>query len=146
MDYVAKHDGLCSESNYPYTAVGGTCNTACGTRYADITGCYSVPANNEEALKVAVDKYGPVSIAIQANQFVFQFYSSGVFNNDRCGTNLDHGVAIVGFGEDNGQPYWTVKNSWGTSWGEQGYIRLARTDSTNDEGVCGLAMQPVFPH
>lgn len=147
MDYVSKNGGLCSDSDYPYTAADGTCSsTKCSKKYAGISGCYSVPQNNEAALKYAVEHYGPVSIAIQANQMVFQFYSSGVFNNARCGTNLDHGVAVVGFGVDGTQPYWIVKNSWGATWGEQGYIRMARTDSTNSAGMCGLASEPVFPY
>jgi C1A family cysteine protease len=96
-------------------------------------------------LKEAVSR-GPVSIAIEADTTVFQFYSGGVLNSVKCGTNLDHGVAVVGYGTDSsGQKYWTVRNSWGSGWGEGGYIRIARSDSTNDIGICGIAAQPIYP-
>jgi C1A family cysteine protease len=62
-----------------------------------------------------------------------------------CYTSLDHGVLIVGYGIENGIKYWLVKNSWGTSWGDQGYVKIARSDSTNDPGICGIAMQTSFP-
>ncbi len=62
-----------------------------------------------------------------------------------CYTSLDHGVLIAGYGEENGTKYWLVKNSWGTSWGDNGYIKILRSDSTNDPGICGIAMMPSFP-
>jgi C1A family cysteine protease len=87
----------------------------------------------------------PVSIAIEADTRVFQMYTGGVLTSEACGTNLDHGVLIVGYGEESGIPYWLVKNSWGPSWGEGGYIKIERSDSTNDPGICGIAMQPSYP-
>ena len=117
-------NGMCGESAYPYTASGGTC-VSCQT-IVKITGCIDVEPNNQIALKEAVFG-GPVSIAIEADTRVFQFYSGGVITSTSCGTNLDHGVLIVGYGEENGQKYWLVKNSWGSSWGEAGYVRIART-------------------
>merc|ERR1712196_205175 len=98
-----------------------------------------VSANNEDALAAAVEQQ-PVSVAIEADQRAFQLYSSGVFTST-CGTNLDHGVLAVGFGTDGGQDYWKVKNSWGSSWGEKGYIRLGRGSEFNSgSGQCGIAM------
>jgi len=85
----------------------------------------------------------PVSVAIEADQSVFQFYSSGVMDSS-CGTNLDHGVLVVGWGELNGKSYWKVKNSWGSSWGDNGYILLSR-NVTNPEGQCGIAMMASYP-
>ena len=134
--------GMCTESSYPYTANGGTC-VSCQP-VVEIRGCSDVQANNQVALKEAVFN-GPVSIAIEADTRVFQFYSGGVITSTSCGTNLDHGVLIVGYGEDNGVKYWLVKNSWGSSWGEAGYVKIQRSDSTNDIGICGVAAQPSFP-
>ena len=75
---------------------------------------------------------------------VFQFYKSGILDSQQCGTTLDHGVLVVGYGVENDIPYWVVKNSWGENWGENGYIRIARSESTNTNGICGIAMQPSF--
>jgi C1A family cysteine protease len=96
-------------------------------------------------LKEAVALVGPVSIALDAETKVFQSYKSGVVTSESCGTNLDHGVLIVGYGEEDGIKYWLVKNSWGESWGDDGYIKIERSESTNDSGICGIAMQPSFP-
>lgn len=72
----------------------------------------------------------------------FQFYSGGIFNNAKCGTNLDHGVAAVGYGSENGTKYYIVRNSWGASWGESGYIRIAAVDG---DGICGIQMDSAYP-
>ena len=134
--------GLCSESNYPYVAAGGTCEKC--TSVVSVKGCQDVEPNNQAALKEAVSK-GPVSIAIEADTRIFQSYSGGVITGTSCGTNLDHGVLIVGYGVENGIQYWLVKNSWGTSWGDAGYVKIERSDSASDPGVCGIGMQPSFP-
>ena len=83
----------------------------------------------------------PVSIAIEADKRVFQSYTSGVLDSTSCGTNLDHGVLLVGYGTDeaSGLDYWLVKNSWNTTWGDQGYIKLAIVDGA---GICGVQQQP----
>ncbi|VAH83188.1 unnamed protein product [Triticum turgidum subsp. durum] len=97
----------------------------------------------EEALAKAVANQ-PVSVAIDASGKAFMFYSEGVFTGD-CGTDLDHGVAVVGYGvAEDGKAYWTVKNSWGPSWGEKGYIRVEK-DSGAEGGLCGIAMEASYP-
>jgi C1A family cysteine protease len=135
----AEANGLCSEKDYPYTAKNGNCNKAGCTAqpYTKLTG-YKDVTTNENSLGAAVD-IGPVSVAIEADQQGFQLYKGGVFSGV-CGQNLDHGVLTVGYGTDTGQDYWKVKNSWGTSWGEQGYIRMIRN---KDE--CGIANEPSYP-
>jgi len=135
-------NGACAESAYPYTASGGSCHT-CQT-VVKITKCSDVQANNQVALKEAVAK-GPVSIAIEADTAIFQSYRSGVITSASCGTNLDHGVLIVGYGVQDNIKYWLVKNSWSSSWGDAGYVKIERSDSTNDKGICGVAMQASFP-
>ena len=145
FSYV-EDNGLCSEESYPYTASVGSCNSNSCSKVLNLKDCFDVPPNNELSLKEAVSKQ-PISVAIQADQKVFQFYTSGVITGDSCGTNLDHGVLTVGYGTDEelNVDYWLVKNSWGPTWGEDGYVRIERTDSTSSEGVCGIAMQPSYP-
>jgi len=97
----------------------------------------------ENALEAAVAQQ-PVSVAIEADQAVFQHYTSGVLTNDACGSNLDHGVLAVGYGEDNGQKYWKVKNSWGTTFGEDGFIRIEK-GAAESGGECGIRKMASFP-
>ena len=137
-------NGICTEESYPYTAKDGNCQSSKCQTAVSVKSCYDVPRFNELALKEAVSGQ-PVSVAIEADTRVFQMYKSGVITSSGCGTNLDHGVLVVGYGEENSQPFWLVKNSWGTSWGDSGYVKIARTDSTNSKGVCGIAMEPSYP-
>jgi C1A family cysteine protease len=143
--YVIEH-GQCSYTEYPYfsgtTLSGGTCKS-CAT-VATISSCYDVKPNDQLSLKGAVFQQ-PVAVAIEADTRYFQSYSGGVLDASTCGTTLDHGVLVVGYGTENGQKYWLVKNSWGTTWGDAGYIKILRSDSTNDAGICGIAMDPSFP-
>ena len=140
--HYAMDNGMCLESEYPYNAKGGECEK-CNT-VVEISDCVDVTPNNQAHLKEAVAK-GPVSIAIEADTKTFQLYTGGVITSSACGTNLDHGVLIVGYGEESNTKYWLVKNSWGPSWGENGYVKIERSDNTNDPGICGVAMQPSYP-
>jgi cathepsin L len=141
MDSAFKYiqaNGLCTESAYPYTAKNGVCKSSSCTASADskVTG-YKDVTHTENALGAAVD-ITPVSVAIEADQSGFQLYKSGVFCGT-CGTSLDHGVLAVGYGSDP-SAYWKVKNSWGTSWGENGYIRMCRNSNK-----CGISNEPSYP-
>ena len=141
-------NGMCVESDYPYTASTGSSGSCKSTCEPEVTvkDCADVPANNQLALKEAVS-FGPVSIAIEADTRIFQSYSSGVITSSSCGTDLDHGVLIVGYGTEPETQidYWLVKNSWSSTWGDEGYVKIERSDSTNDIGICGIAAQPSFP-
>jgi len=143
MDYAFEwiiKNGICEESAYPYKGVQGTCQKTCQSA-ATVSKYTDVPSGNENALETAVGTAGPVSVAIEADQMAFQFYSSGVFDA-ACGTNLDHGVLAVGYGTDaaSGKNFWRVKNSWGASWGEQGYIRMIR-----GKNQCGISLSASYP-
>ncbi|KAJ9566278.1 hypothetical protein OSB04_002244 [Centaurea solstitialis] len=140
--YIINNNGINSEAAYPYQAAVATCNTEKEAIHAaKITGYEDVPANDELALLKAVSMQ-PVSVAIDASGF--QFYSSGVFSGP-CSTKLDHAVTVVGYGTSkDGVKYWLVKNSWGRSWGEEGYIRIQR-DVEAEKGLCGIAMVASYP-
>ena len=139
--YVKDH-GITTESAYPYTGKGGSCESF--TVEVKNTGFTDVAANSPSQMEAAVQK-GPVSVAIEADKMVFQLYTGGVINSSSCGTNLDHGVLVVGYGTDaKDGDYWKLKNSWGTSWGEKGFFRLARTDKSGP-GICGLLEEPSYP-
>ncbi|KAL8114936.1 senescence-specific cysteine protease SAG39-like [Apium graveolens] len=144
FDFIQENHGLSTETNYPYSGADGTCNANKEANHAaTISGHEDVPANSESALLKAVANQ-PISVAIDASGSDFQFYSSGVFTG-QCGTDLDHGVTAVGYGTaSDGTKYWLVKNSWGTSWGEEGYIRMQRGIAAA-EGLCGIAMQASYP-
>lgn len=140
MDYgfaYVKNNGLCSEDDYPYTAEDGVCVMNCTTQVT-IAGCKDVSPDTEADMVAAV-AVQPVSVAIEADSRSFSMYSGGVYSATDCGTNLDHGVLVVGYTPD----YWIVKNSWGDTWGENGYINIARDGSS--QGMCGILMQPSFP-
>jgi len=137
--YIIQNN-ITSEDQYAYQGSQGTCNTGV-TGVATITGLQDVSKGDENALMQAVN-IGPVSIAIEADQAVFQSYTGGVLSDPSCGDNLDHAVLIVGYGTDDSssQDYWIIKNSWGDTWGESGYIRMIR-----GQNECGLANQPSYP-
>jgi KDEL-tailed cysteine endopeptidase len=108
-----------------------------------VLGYKDVPVNSETALETAIAQT-PVSVAVEADQSVFQFYSGGVMDS-ACGTQLDHGVLAVGYGVLGGKEYYLVKNSWGASWGANGYILLGRGAKFNPAGQCGIQMAASYP-
>lgn len=153
--YVQENGGLDTEDSYPYHAKEGKCKFNKQTIGATCTGYVDVPSQDEAALKEAVATVGPVSVAIDATEEKFMLYKDGIFVDDSCGNGedtLNHGVLVVGFGsnstnnglfgrESSTPDYWIVKNSWGTGWGEGGYIRMAR----NKENMCGVATAASYP-
>jgi len=140
FEYIIKNKGICTEASYPYTAKDGTSCKSC-TNVVTISS-YKDVAQTEAALQAAVTQQ-PVSVAIEADQAAFQFYTSGVLTG-KCGTNLDHGVLAVGYGTLSGTDYWKVKNSWGGSWGMSGYILIQRGKSQSG-GQCGILLASSYP-
>lgn len=141
--YLIAVKGIELETDYPYTAKNGVCKFSASKIAGTIKSYADVPKNNCAALLTSAANQ-PVSVAIAAN--AIQSYKSGVFAVTTCGTQLDHGVTLVGYGNDptSNVPFYLVKNSWGTSWGEQGYIRMSRNVQTST-GICGICMAASTP-
>merc|ERR1712139_631566 len=140
----AEQNAICTEESYPYKAKSGTCGaTSCSTGIpkGGVTGFKDVESQDLESLEESVAQQ-PVSIAIEADQRIFQMYQSGVMTGT-CGTQLDHGVLADGYGTLDGTDYWKVKNSWGASWGDEGFVLLEK--GKNSAGECGIKMQPSYP-
>ena len=137
FQYVKAH-GLCTEEDYPYHAKNEDCKDDKCEAAIKIAGYEEVPEMDGAALKAAVAK-APVSVAVEADSSVFQMYKSGVVDSTACGTALNHGVLAVGYAAD----YWIVKNSWGASWGDNGYIKI-KYDATG-AGICGINQMNSYP-
>ncbi|XP_031131405.1 ervatamin-B-like [Ipomoea triloba] len=142
FQYVQEANGLMSESDYPYKGYKqATCATTGGYAAATITGFDQVE-QGEDALLQAVTNQ-PVSTVISLDGYVLQHYESGVFATD-CGSGASHAITVVGYGATmEGDKYWLVKNSWGTTWGENGYIKMVR--DVVEGGLCGLAKMASYP-
>jgi cathepsin L len=141
MQYIISNKGIDTESSYPYTAEDGTCSFNAANVGATLSSFTNVNSGDEGDLQAKVYQ-GPTSVAIDASQSSFQFYSSGVYSDPSCSsTALDHGVLAYGWGTSGSTAYWAVKNSWGTDWGQAGFIWMAR----NDNNMCGIATMATLP-
>jgi len=139
--YIKDH-GIATEEAYPYKAHKGSCHYDESMSAASVTGWKDIRRGSEEDLKAAVSEVGPISVAIDASHAGFQMYKHGVYHSIFCSHNrLNHAVLAVGYGEENGAKYWLVKNSWGKSWGNHGYINMSRDRNNN----CGIATSASYP-
>jgi C1A family cysteine protease len=134
FEYIIKNKGIGSEASYPYTGRDGTCKQV--TSVSTVSKYTDVKKNDETGLMSAVN-IEPVSVAVDAASW--SSYRKGIMSG-LCGKSLDHGVLAVGYGTEGSQDYWIVKNSWGTSWGESGFIRLIR-----NKNECGIAEAASYP-
>ncbi|XP_075995410.1 cathepsin S, ortholog 1 [Genypterus blacodes] len=140
--YVIANEGIDSESFYPYKHKDGICVYDAKGKAGYCSGYKYLPRGNEMSLQAAIATVGPVATAVNANLPSFHLYKRGVYDTPKCDPRrLNHAVLIVGYGADRGKDFWLVKNSWGTSWGEGGFIRIAR----NKRNMCGIATFPVYP-
>lgn len=141
--YIINNKGIDTEASYPYTGKDGSCHYSAANKGATISGYSDVtPSGSESSLQNAVGLIGPVSVAIDASHMSFQLYKSGVYYEPDCSsTKLDHGVLNVGYNTDGSSEYWIVKNSWGVTWGQAGYIWMSRNRNNN----CGIATQASYP-
>merc|ERR1712212_544891 len=140
FDYIKDVGGIESEESYPYQAENRNCRFDKSKVVATVTGYEEIPRFDEEELKKVIGNRGPVSVAIHATSH-FQFYNTGIFVDGSCSSRrLNHGVLAVGYGAENGQEFYIVKNSWGPGWGEHGFIRMARRNN-----MCGIATMACIP-
>jgi C1A family cysteine protease len=144
FNYTAVYP-LVTYSDYPYTSgttlVKGTCSYDATQAVAGASSYTYVTANDPDAMKVALAQQ-PLAVSIDASSLNFQLYQGGIINSTNCGTSLDHAVLVVGWGTDSGTEFWLVKNSWGTSWGDNGYVRIA---IATGYGICGINQYPLWP-
>lgn len=144
FQYLIDHEsgGIDTETAYPYTGRSGSCSFDASKDGASIGGWTGIKQGDEDALLDAVATVGPVSIAVDA-AMGWQLYHGGIMHPVLCSSNpkkMDHGVAIVGYGTENGTDYWIIRNSWGANWGEKGYLRIVR-----GKNACGLANYASYP-
>ena len=140
MRYAEAH-GQELEADYAYTARDGTCKYASSKGKVNVKSIAQVGAKSVAQLKAAIAK-GPTSVTVEADRAAFQQYTGGVLNTSACGTSLDHAITAVGYGTSNGQDYYIVRNSWGASWGDHGYINIAAVEGI---GICGIQQISVWP-
>jgi len=143
FQYIKDNGGIDTEDSYPYEGEDDKCRYNPKNKGAWDVGFVDIREGDEVALKNAIATVGPCSVAIDASHESFQFYSHGVYRDPECSPqDIDHGVLAVGYGVDStGQAYWLVKNSWGTTWGDKGYVKMAR----NEDNMCGIASSASYP-
>lgn len=145
FQYIKDNGGIDTEASYPYNAVDAACRFNKANIGATDKGFVDIPHGDENALKIALATIGPIAVAIDASHQTFHQYSSGIYYEPKCrasARHLDHAVLAVGYGTDeNGDDYYIVKNSWGTTWGDGGYIKMARNKNNN----CGIATSASYP-
>lgn len=141
-NYITRNGGIDSEKYYPYEHKVGKCRYSVKGRAGYCSGSHILARGDEKSLQSVVSTVGPIAVGINAMLRSFHLYRGGVYNPAGCNPKItNHAVLIVGYGSDRGQDYWLVKNSWGTAWGEGGFIRMAR----NKKNLCGIANFAVYP-
>ncbi|XP_055946984.1 uncharacterized protein LOC129980627 [Argiope bruennichi] len=144
FEQIKKEKGIDTEVSYPYVGIQDSCFFNSFTIGATCRGYVDIPTGDEEALKRAVATIGPISVAIDAEDEEFHSYKSGIYDQPNCQKDVElltHAVLVVGYGTENGLDYWLVKNSWGPTWGMNGYIKMSR----NKDNQCGIATKASYP-
>ncbi|TMW51171.1 hypothetical protein DOY81_003787 [Sarcophaga bullata] len=140
FEYIRDNKGINPEDKYPYEAVQGKCRYQSRYIAATCSGYRTIPQGNEQALSQAVASKGPIAVAIAVNSN-FMHYKGGIYDDATCSKAVNHAVLLVGYGSEKGVDYWLVKNSWGSSWGEKGYIKMRR----NKQNQCAIANYGSYP-
>ncbi|CAL4244156.1 unnamed protein product, partial [Meganyctiphanes norvegica] len=139
--YVS-NNGIAYSANYPYTAKGGTCNQGAQKTLYRIKGMQRVrPGKDSEQMNALVHR-GPIAVSMFISEN-FHEYKKGIFEDNKCqgAARTHHAMALVGYGEENGKKYWLIRNSWGESWGWNGYMKLCREINNH----CLISIRPYIP-
>jgi C1A family cysteine protease len=166
FDYSKVNKGICTEYDYPYTSgngISGSCIKNCNPIIeSKVSSIVDVESKSDNAMMRALN-VGTVSIAIEADTKSFQLYNGGIYNDyEGCNSNsktkgpnsqpnIDHAVVLVGYGSENNQDYYILRNSWGTSWGntesesEKGYMKIEKSEKYAPYGICGILYDPMYP-
>ncbi|XP_068659383.1 vanillin synthase, chloroplastic-like [Aristolochia californica] len=142
FEYIKYNGGLDTEQSYPYAGVNGICKFNPENVGVKIVDSVNITEGAEDELKHAVGVVRPVSVAFQVVR-EFRFYNGGVFTSETCGQtpmDVNHAVLAIGYGVENGIPYWLIKNSWGESWGVNGYFKMEM-----GKNMCGVATCASYP-
>ncbi|KAL9252652.1 Thiol protease aleurain-like-like protein [Drosera capensis] len=142
FEYVKYNGGLDTEEAYPYAGKDGECKFSSENVGVRVVDSVNITLGAEDELKHAVAFVRPVSVAFQVVNG-FRFYKDGVYTSDSCGStpmDVNHAVLAVGYGVENGVPYWLIKNSWGGDWGDNGYFKMEL-----GKNMCGVATCASYP-
>ncbi|KAG0543888.1 hypothetical protein BDA96_02G227700 [Sorghum bicolor] len=142
FEYIKYNGGLDTEESYPYKGVNGICDFKAENVGVKVLDSVNITLGAEDELKDAVALVRPVSVAFQVVNG-FRQYKSGVYTSDSCGNtpmDVNHAVLAVGYGVENGVPYWLIKNSWGADWGDKGYFKMEM-----GKNMCGVATCASYP-
>ncbi|KAK8880483.1 hypothetical protein M9Y10_003159 [Tritrichomonas musculus] len=141
ISYIVEKQGgkFNLETDYPYTGVLGNCHFDEYKKYGSVSGYLSIATDDEDDLAEKVENNGPTSVSIDASSWSFQLYESGIYDDNKCNKEaINHSIGCVGFGVEGDTKYWIIRNSWGTSWGEEGYMRMIW-----ENNICGIASMAV---
>ena len=126
-DYLTDNGGIMAQEDYQYTTEDGNCQYDQSSAKVQLNDLNWLDTQDQEEIATYLSETGPLSISINAKPL--HYYDGGVMNPDDSECDPDrtnHGVVIVGYGTEDGQDFWIIKNSWGASWGEEGYFRIAK--------------------
>ncbi|NP_001080822.1 cathepsin S precursor [Xenopus laevis] len=141
FQYVIDNNGIDSDSYYPYHAMDEKCHYELAGKASSCVKYTEIVPGTEDNLKQALGTIGPISVAIDGTRPTFFLYKSGVYSDPSCSQEVNHGVLAIGYGTLNGQDFWLLKNSWGTYYGDKGFVRIAR----NKGNLCGVASYTSYP-
>jgi len=141
FQWVKKNKGIMDNDVYPYEGKAGSCRSDPSKSVAQIKGFMSMPKKSgEEGLMKAVTLNGPISVSIDAFYKSLAQYTHGIWSEAKCTENVTHAILLVGYGDEDGEPYWLLKNSWGTGWGNEGYFKMSR------KTTCGIYTMVTYPY